>query len=76
MVILGFAGFGWVLGGFGGLDLGRLVWWDLGAVVWLVVGWVGCVCMGQKRGFVWVFWWEFGAGWALVGNLPRELSNL
>lgn len=28
MVILGFAGFGWVLGGLGGLGLGRLVWWD------------------------------------------------
>lgn len=73
MVILGFAGFGWVLGGCGGFGFVGLVWWDLGAMVGLWVCGAGCTCTGRKRGFVWVFWWEFGAGWALVGNLPREV---
>lgn len=73
MVILGFAGFGWVLGGFGGLDLGRLVWWGGCGMVGLWVRWWGCACTGRKSGFVWVFGWEFGAGWALVGNSPREV---
>ena len=73
MVILGFAGFGWVLGGLGGWDLGRLVWWDCGAVVGLWVDGTGCTCTGRKRGFVWVFWWGFGAVWALVENSPGEI---
>lgn len=73
MVILGFAGFGWVLVGCGGWDLGRLVWWGGCGMVGLWVVGAGCACAGRKRGFVWVFWWEFGAGWALVGNSPREV---
>lgn len=76
MVILGFAGFGWVLGGFGGWDLGRLVWWDWGVVVWLVICGVDCVHTGQKGGFMWVFGREKRAGWGLVGKFTRELSNL
>lgn len=76
MVILGFAGFGWVLGGLCGLDLGGLVWWGGCEMVGLWVMDGDCVHTGRKWGFVWVFWWEFGAGWALVGNSPRELSNL
>ena len=57
MVILGFAGFGWVLGGLGGFGFVGLVWWDWRAVVGLWVLGAGCGCTGQKRGFVWVFWW-------------------
>lgn len=73
MVILGFAGFGWVLGGFGGWDLGRLFGRGGCEMVglWVVGG--DCTCTGRKRGFVWMFWWEFGAVWALAGNSPREV---
>lgn len=76
MVVLGFAGFGWVLGGCGGFGFVGLVWWILvrWRGLWVVGG--DCACAGRKWGFVWVFWWEKWAGWALVGNSPRELSNL
>ena len=49
MVILGFAGFGWVLGGFGGLGLGRLVGGLCGR--WGVVGdlWCGLRVYGAKK---------------------------
>lgn len=70
MVILGFAGFGWVLGGLGGLDLGRLVWWGGCEMVGLWVDGVGCVCMGRKWGFVWVFWGGFWCFMYLVKNSP------
>lgn len=73
MVILGFAGFSWVLGGLCGFGFVGLVWWGGCGMVGLWVLGVGCACAGRKRGFVWVFWWEFGAGWALVENLPREV---
>lgn len=76
MVILGFAGFGWVLGGCGGWDLGRLVWGFVGFWRGLWVGGVDCVHTGRKRGFVWVFGREFGAGWGLTGFAFGKLSNL
>lgn len=73
MVILGFRGFDWVLGGLGGLDLGRLVWWlvMIGRGLWVVGG--DCVHTGRKRGFVWVFWWEFGALCIWWEKSPREV---
>lgn len=76
MVILGFAGFGWVLGGLGGFGFVGLVWWGGCEMVGLWVLWVGCVCTGRKRGFVWVFGREFGAlcGWREIR--PGKLSNL
>ena len=46
MVILGFAGFDWVLGGFGGWDLGGLVWWGGCEMVGLWVVGAGCACAG------------------------------
>lgn len=73
MVILGFAGFGWVLGGLGGWDLGGLVWWDLGVVVGLWDCCVDYVCTGRKRGFVWGFWGGFWCFMYLVENSPREV---
>lgn len=46
MVILVFAGFGWVLGGCDGWDLGRLVWWGGCGMVGLWVDGAGCTCTG------------------------------
>lgn len=68
MVILGFAGFGWVLGGFGGFGFVGLVWWDLGVVVGLWVCCVDCGYMDKKRGFVWVFWGGFWGGLGFGGK--------
>lgn len=75
MVILGFAGWGWVLGGLGGLDLwvwfgGIWVWWwDCGFVVWITAirGKKGalCGCFGGNLG-------RFGL-WREIR--PGELSN-
>lgn len=73
MVILGFAGFGWVLGGFGGWDLGRLVWWDGGVVVGLWVLGGDCVHTGEKSGFVRVFGGRIWCFMRLVGTSPREV---
>ena len=50
MVILGFAGFGWVLGGLGGLDLGGLC--VCGVKMGLCVG-----VLGGNLGRVGL-WWE------------------
>ena len=85
MVILGFAGFGWVLGGFGGLGLGRLVGGLCGRWGWLVICGVGCVYMGRKRGFVWVFgavgwgfmwpWWEIRPGNCPICEILSTLQN-
>ena len=69
MVILGFAGFGWVLRGFGGFGFVGLVWWWVGFWRGLWVLGAGCVRTGLKRGFLWVFWvrvWgklDLGGGW-------------
>lgn len=76
MVILGFAGFGWVLGGFGGFWFVGLVGWLVGVVVWLVLCGVYCTCMGRKRGFVWAFWWEKRAGWGVGGKFASGIVQL
>lgn len=46
MVILGFAGFGWVLGGLGGFGFVGLVWWGGCEMVGLWVLGAGCACTG------------------------------
>lgn len=76
MVLLGFAGFGWVLGGLGGWDLGGLVGRGGCEMVGLWDCCVGCTCTGRKRGFVRAFWGGIWFFVRLAENSPRELSNL
>lgn len=79
MVILGFAGFGWVLRGLGGFGLGGLVWGWVGFWRGLWVLGAGCVHTGQKGAFCGCFGGGlgcFGIGWDLNEKDCPIVENL